>query len=790
MPIKNYLGRSLFLPILFALTLFVSAFLLFWVELMVAKMILPFFGGSPAVWNTCLLFFQTILLLGYGYSHLTTKWLGTRRQTIIHIFTILIPLIFLPITFKRGDFSFLSAHPIIALLSLLTLSIGFPLLAISTTAPLAQKWFSETIHPASSDPYFLYTASSLGSLCGVICYPIFLEPNFSLTHQNQLWTIGYISLLLLTVGCGITLWQIENGDPGSKKSHHTSSFGLEKVTPNLPLKMQWLLLSFLPSSLLLGVTTYLTTDLAAIPLLWAIPLAIYLLTFTFTFAPKPLFSQEKLEKFLPVLLALLIALALLKIIEPLWLLLPLHLIGFFGIAMLFHGKLASSRPHPDYLTSFYFWIAFGGVLGGLFNAIAAPLLFTNILEYPLILGLSMLLIGVSKVGNQNAEVPLNEEMRLKSLLNGDYKNDLFSNPLVPNALIKIRRSLSLISSIILLACFLLTGFQVKNFNDNLTAILFIFGILLLLFYGFSLSRIRFITGLILMSLISQFYLPSMGKLLVTERSFFGVNRVLYNQKENYHSLFHGTTLHGRQSLDPERRDQPLTYFYPTGPIGQVFQSLDDSQPLLHIGVMGLGIGTLITYGKPEQSWTFYEIDESVERLARNPQYFSFLEDTKSPFSIILGDARLSIQKAADHYYNLLIMDAFSSDAIPTHLVTKEAIQLYLQKLSPQGLLAINISNRHLNLEPVLGGLAEDLSLSALSQLDLPISTAEKKLGKLPSHWVILTSDQKNFGKLINDSRWQVIEKDSQVSLWTDDFSNIFQILRIFKAGKSLKENKI
>jgi hypothetical protein len=533
------------------------------------------------------------------------------------------------------------------------------------------------------------------------------------------------------------------------------------------------------------VTTYLTTDLAAIPLLWAIPLGIYLLTFTFTFAPHSLFPEEKLEKIIPLLLALLIALSLLKIIEPLWLLIPLHLVGFFGIAMIFHGQLARSRPHPDYLTSFYFWIALGGVLGGLLNAIAAPLLFTNILEYPLILGLSILLIGVSKLGNQKTEVPLNEAVMLNSLLNDDYKSNLSSKPFVPNILITIRSSLSVISSIILLFCFLLTGFQVNNFNDNLIAIIFSLGILLLLVYGFSLSRIRFTTGLILIVLISQFYLPSMGTLLVTERSFFGVNRVLSNQKENYHSLFHGTTLHGRQSLDPQRRDQPLTYFYPTGPIGQVFQSLEDSQPLLHIGVMGLGIGTLITYGKPEQSWTFYEIDESVERLARNPQYFTFLEDTKSPFSIILGDARLSIQKAPDNYYDLLIMDAFSSDAIPTHLVTKEAIQLYLQKLSQQGLLAINISNRHLNLEPVLGALADNLSLSALSQLDLPISTAEKSLGKLPSHWVILTRNQKNFGKLINDPRWQAIAKDSQVSLWTDDFSNIFQILRIFKPGKNL-----
>ncbi len=771
--------------IFFSLTLFISAFLLFWLELMIAKMILPLLGGSPSVWNTCLFFFQTTLLLGYGYSHLTTQWLGVRRQSLIHAFVILAPILFLPITLNKGWFSF--NNPIIGLLFLLILSVGCPFFAISTSAPLIQKWFSHTPHSRSSDPYFLYGASNFGSLFGIIFYPILLEPTLSLTRQSFLWAVGYTLLVLLTLGCGIILWKGKNQDQILPISQDISTLDTDQSVPTATLKVQWVLLSFLPSSLLLGITTYLTTDLAAIPLLWAMPLAIYLLTFILSFSRKPFFPEKNLEKILPLLLASLIALSLLKIIEPIWLFLPLHLFGFFAIAGLFHGQLAKSRPNPDHLTSFYFWISLGGVLGGLFNAIAAPLLFPTVLEYPLMLGLSLMLLGVNtaKEFKKNTEVEKLEKEIIDSLLKGDRTLNTLPKHDLSNDLRQVRESLILISSVVLLSCFLLTGFQVKYFNANLIGIIFSVALLFLINYGFKFSKIRLITSLILIILITQFYLPSMGSSLVTERSFFGVNRVLYNQKENYHSLFHGTTLHGKQSLERDRRNEPLTYFYKTGPIGQVFQSFNASHPSAHVGVLGLGIGTLVSYGTPEQDWTFYEIDPSVIRLASDPQYFTFLKDAKSPFSIVLGDGRFSIKNAPQNYYDLLIMDAFSSDSIPTHLVTKEAIQLYLEKLNQTGLLVINISNRHINLEPVLGALAQNLGLSTLSQLEFTISPTEKALGKSPSHWVILTKNPSNFGELIHDSRWQAIAESSQDFLWTDDFSNIFQVLRIFKPGKNL-----
>ena len=739
---------------------------------MTAKMVLPLLGGSPAVWNTSLFFFQTTLLLGYGYSYLSTTWLGRRSQSIIHVFVLLLPLAFLPLTLHQ-DWSPLNAsRPIPWLLTILVLSVSFPFFAVSTSSSLLQKWFANTTHPLSNDPYFLYTASNLGSLLGVISYPIFIEPNLSLTRQNWLWAVGYVLLMLLTFGCTII------GQLKAKEQVLEEAEDSLIPPPTSGEKVQWILLSFLPSSLLLGVTTYLTTDLAAIPLLWAIPLALYLLTFIFTFSRNPILPQKNLEKVLPLLLASLIFLSLLKVIQPVWLLLPLHLLGLFGIAGTLHGKLAQSRPNTKYLTSFYFWMSLGGVLGGLFNAIVAPLLFANVLEYPLILSLSLVLLGIPSAEEVQEkalkERKINEEILATLVKEGEIPKNTFNSA-------KFQIPLILVTSIIFLICALLTGFQIKYLQDNLPGILFTFGLLIVIRYAFKLNLTRFIVSLILLILISQFYIPSLGQLLTSERSFFGVNRVVSNG--SYHSLLHGTTLHGKQSLDTERRSEPLTYFYPTGPIGQVFQSLYNSQHLSHIGVMGLGIGTLVSYAKPEQNWTFYEIDPIVQKLASNPAYFTFLQDAKAPVSIVLGDARLSLQKAADNYYDLLIMDAFSSDSIPTHLVTLEALQLYLTKLNKEGLLAINISNRHINLAPVISSLADKLNLSTLQQLDIDISPAEKLLGKKASQWVLLSPNKSNLSNLLADnSHWQKIPQDPNFRIWTDDFSNIFGVLRIFNAN--------
>ena len=520
---------------------------------------------------------------------------------------------------------------------------------------------------------------------------------------------------------------------------------IPRSAPTVQQQSRWVLLSFLPSSLLLGITTYITTDLAAVPLLWAVPLAIYLLTFVLTFARNLVLPHNALVTLLPLVLTPLIILSLLKVMQPVWVLLALHLVGFFVTACVFHGELARSRPDARHLTIFYFWISLGGVLGGLFNAIAAPLLFPSVLEYPLVMGLSLILLQEREV----REIPQSSFWSLQKTL-----------PL----------------GIGLLLGALLVGFQIQ-FNNPI-GIIFAFVLLLVIRYSFALHPIRFGCALVLIVLLSQFYLPSMGVVLDTERSFFGVNRVLDDRRGGYHSLLHGTTLHGKQSLDPQRRREPLTYFHRTGPIGQVFKSFHAAhRDLPQIAVMGLGIGTLAAYAEPEQRWTFYEIDSTVEKLARDTRYFTFLQDSLAPFSIVLGDARLKLESGTNDY-NLIVMDAFSSDSIPVHLITREAIQLYFSRLKEQGLLAINISNRYINLEPVLGALARNLGLSTLRQLEQDISPLEKASGKSASHWVLFARHQRDFGDLVNDPRWRPI-LNMQAQLWTDDSSNIFRVLRAF-----------
>jgi spermidine synthase len=786
------------LLILFSFALFLSAFLLFWVQLMVAKMILPVLGGSPSVWNTCIFFFQATLLLGYGYSHVATRWWGVRRHSVWHGLLLFLPIAFLPIAFNQTGDLFNSTHPIPGLLLGLTFGVGVPFFVVSTSAPLLQKWFAETSHRDRDDPYFLYSASNLGSLLGVIGYPLAIEPNFSLIQQSWLWAIGYGLLIILTLGCAAWIWKsgidhpISNSSPRLEfNSTETPSSNL-KQQPNLKQKLQWVLLSFLPSSLLLGVTTYITTDIASIPLLWAVPLSIYLLTFILTFSLQPFRLHRTFIGISPLVLAGAIALATTKIILPVGILLFAHWGGLFLVGCALHGELANSRPHPEYLTEFYFWISLGGVLGGLLNSITAPWIFSTLSEYPLTIGLSLLLLRDSSLlrSSSNPEVAnldeLYQQVHQAQKSNPELNvSDWVAANILPQYATKNRpKQRTLLSWTLpiglgLLLGHLLLGFKFNVLNSSLLGWMLTLGLLLVIGYAFSLYPWRWLVGFVLVVLLNQFSLPS-SEVIYTERSFFGVNQVLYNAEENYHAFVHGTTLHGKQSLDPKRQSEPLTYFAKTGPIGQLFQSLDSGQRFSRVGVMGLGIGTLAAYTKPGQEWTFYEIDPTVENIASDPQYFTFLQKAKASVSIVLGDGRLSIAKVSDDFYNLLVMDAFSSDSIPVHLITREAIDLYLKKLAPQGLLVLNITNRYIDLVPAIQSLARDRHLFALAQWDKNIPAEERNLGKTPSHWVILARDRRDFGHLIDDPRWQSLPDHISTTVWTDDFSNLFRSLRIFK----------
>lgn len=767
--------------ILFSMTLFMSAFLLFAVQLMVAKMILPLLGGSPAVWNTCQFFFQGALLLGYAYAHLSTRYLGTRRQAIAHSILLFLPMLSLPIALSKTGLPPENTNPIPWLLGLLVLSVGLPFFVVSTSAPLLQKWFAETDHPHSKEPYFLYSASNLGSLLGLISYPLLIEPYLSLSEQSWFWAISYGILILFTLGCAGCSWKFSPQLKPIDSLISVSDKPLKSLqNPSVKQRAQWTFLSFIPSSLLLGITTYLTTDLAAIPLLWAIPLILYLLSFILTFSRNPRLPHQTLITVVPLFSSTLIILFLAKVMRPVALLVPLHLIGFFAIACVFHGELSRRRPSVVHLTEFYFWISLGGVLGGWFNAIAAPILFPSVLEYPVILLLALLTLKTPVEQIQTKNTP-----PLLQHPDGDL-DTWFSQLRQEQQTRKTQKSgiqfnlrTTQIISISLLFGALLVGFTLRNISQGWFGNLFVIALLIALYITFSLPRPTLAVGLTLILLLGQFSIGNMSGVLQTERNFFGVNRIVYDPRGPYHSLVHGTTLHGRQSLDPQRSQEPLTYFHPTGPIGQTFEQLNSSDRLQNVAVLGLGIGTLAAYAQPSQNWTFYEIDPIVEKLARDPRYFTFLEQAKAPFSIILGDARLRLAQTPDNTYDLLVMDAFSSDSIPVHLVTQEALQLYLTKLREKGIIAINISNRYINLEPVLGTLASKLGLATLQQLDRNLTPEEKALGKTPSQWVLLARKAEDFDKLKGDTRWQPIGDIGKAPLWTDDFSDLVGVLRLF-----------
>lgn len=741
---------------LYTFTLFVSATLLFLVQPMFAKMVLPILGGTPFIWNTCMVFFQGSLLAGYGYSHLITTRLRARHQAVLHIALLLTSLLTLPIAAHGSGDPPAQQNPVLWLLILLLISVGLPFFVLSTSAPLLQKWFANTGHPSAKDPYFLYAASNLGSVMAMVAYPLLMEPNLRVVNQSWFWTGGYGLLVALMLGCAVILWR--SRDVNLQSVPPETSNELRGALPTasdegsltVGRRMRWVTLSFVPSSLMLGVTTYFTIDLAPIPLLWVIPLAIYLLSFILVFSKKTFLPHSIMIKALPMAVLVLVVLMLLDSKRPLWFLLSVHLLTFFVIAMVCHGELARSRPSTRHLTEFYLWMSVGGVLGGLFNALVAPALFNTLVEYPLIIVVACLLRPGTKPDGQK---------RFGRLLD-------FGLPLGLCALI----------------AGLFWGVNAIGLKPGQLIIFIILSLPIMLCFSFSERPLRFGLGVGAIMLANVIYtgglfqMGGQGRVLHRERSFFGIHSIEIDPEEKYHLLLHGNTIHGLQSLDPSRRREPLTYYYHNGAIGQVFGALSEGGARAHVAIIGLGSGALACYARHGQQFTFYEIDPAVERIARDPRYFTFLQDCPEKVNVVLGDARLSLRNAPDHHYGLIILDAFSSDTIPVHLLTQEAIDLYLSKLADGGVLAFHISNRYLNLRPVVGDLAQGIGLHCLIQDDVNISEDEQEKGKVPSTWVVMARRQDELGKLVQNSQWKLLSGVAGRRVWTDDFSNILSVL--------------
>jgi hypothetical protein len=635
--------------LLFTITLFVSAALLFSVQPLIAKMLLPLLGGSPAVWNTCMVFFQSLLLAGYLYAHAATTWLGPRRQAPLHVGLLLLPVVVLPLAVSPGWLPPADANPIPWLLALLLVSVGLPFFMVATSAPLLQKWFARTGHPGGRDPYFLYAASNLGSLLALLSYPLLLEPYLRLAEQSWLWSSAYGLLVLLTTACAVVVWRAPARAPGGEGPQTTAEPGgagpPERLAPGR--RLRWVALAFVPSSLMLGVTTHLSTDIAALPLLWVLPLALYLLSFILVFARRPPLPRRLAERAFPMAVVLSALFFCLEALNPLWVPLyldiPLHLLTFFVVAVGCHGELAGDRPPERHLTEFYLWMASGGVLGGLFNALIAPVVFDRVVEYPLALVLAALL---QPRAGAPAERPLSRWL-----------------------------DLALPLGLAALAAVLFASLSAFRFSSTAPSNV-LAGLFLLLCYTFEGRPIRFALGVGGVLLASALSPGHSGQTLYRERSFFGVLRVAHDPTGQYRQLIHGTTLHGQQSLDPARRDEPLTYYHRTGPAGQVLEVFQQRPAKPSVGVVGLGAGSLACYARAEQDWTFYEIDPSVERIARDPRFFTYLQDCRAGgLRVVLGDARLRLREEPDRRHGLIILDAFSSDAIPIHLLTREALGL-------------------------------------------------------------------------------------------------------------------
>lgn len=732
------LSSAIVVP-LFATTLFVGGFLLFLVEPMVAKMVLPIFGGAPMVWNGCVTFFQVMLLAGYGYAYGASKWLRLRQHVFLHVALLLLPAAVLPFMIQPGAAAPQQGNPLLGLVLLLAASIGLPFFVLSTTASVLQHWLSKTDHPAGRDPYFLYAASNFGCLAALTCYPIVVEPLLTLRQQSRLWSIGYAEFVALAGACAVFAWRRANTatDDATAISRANLEVAVDRLT--LARRVRWVALAFVPSSLMLAVTSYMSTDIAPVPLLWIVPLALYLLTFALAFGRRSTAVHRVARLLFPLAVVPLAIFMIAGVQSPLVTIVSLHLLAFGGVALYCHSQLAHDRPTPLYLTEFYFWLSLGGMFGGLFNTLVAPLLFNSILEYPLIVALACLLFRPT-----DGRVPSR------------------------------RSTLDAIMPVVVGAATVGVFVGLGTRYPSLAVLLTLLSVPAII--AFTQRRsVRFGYCMAAMLLAGIAFGDGSKPTLYATRTFFGVHRVRELWGGRYHGLVHGTTVHGMQSLAPERRHEALTYFHATGPFGQAFEAISNVRHPRQVAVVGLGAGTLATYAQPGQHWTFFEIDRAVERIARTTDYFSYMDACGDRCSVVIGDARQSLARAPDSAYDLLVLDAFSSDSIPMHLMTREALSLYLSRLAPGGALIMHVSNRHLRLAPVLARLAASHGLVAMEQNDeRDLKTMPE--GKQPSHWVVMARSRADLGALNDDARWSALMPSPSIPLWTDDFSNILSVL--------------
>jgi hypothetical protein len=734
------LSRNRLVLIVYTSAIFVSALLLFSVQPLFTKMVLPRLGGSPAVWSVAMVFFQSLLLAGYAYAHYLMQLRNRMLPVAIHLALLVIALLTLPLSIAGGWGEPPTSGYAFWLLGLFAVSIGLPFFALAANNPLLQAWFVRTGHPSGPDPYFLYASSNIGSFLALLSYPVLLEPMFTLRTQNLIWTGGYGLLIVLIAGCGVLLL-------GSPASAAVDILAEDSDTPAPPwiLRARWIFLAAVPSGLLIAVTAHISTDVAAAPLLWVLPLSLYLLTWVLVFQSRPLLPHKWMLMAQPLAITGVIVLLAFGGEQNLLLTLGGHQLCFFVIAMACHGELARTRPSAKYLTGFYVALSFGGMVGGLFAGLIAPFAFSWIAEYPILLALAAL-----------CRPP-----------GGDERLPRWSGWYWPFVAVL---------ALALIAPSWFGGNIFAWLDGHRVWVIGAVGVFsALLALGLNANRWKiFVTVAVALVLIRAY--PADDGRVETVRSFFGVHKILVTPHGQYHVLMHGTTIHGAQKFQNDDgtpisgRPEPITYYHKDGGIGQAITAIRERKGApLRVAVIGLGAGTLTCASEPGETWKFFEIDQTMVDTARDPKYFSYIQNCAPDLKPVIGDARLTFAREPDGIYDLIIVDAYSSDAIPIHLATEEAMEIYKSKLAPQGAVLMHVSNRHLELSSVVVGIAEENDLKSWVYSEDSNRDDEYIFA---TSVVISAREEADVGKLASSEQWALTEANENQRVWTDDYSNV------------------
>ena len=651
-------------PALYAATLFVSALLLFLIQPMFTKMVLPRLGGAPTVWSVAMVFFQAALLAGYSYAHVLVRRLSPWRGAFVHFCLLACAGATLPIAISSLFGEPPSAGIPVWLIGLFSASIGLPFIALSASAPLLQGWFAGIDHAKARNPYVLYAASNLGSFAALFAYPVVVEPFLTLREQSRLWSTGFAVLAVLIAIAAVL---------AARHGAETAPAAASKTAPTpWPVRLRWMALAAIPVGLVISVTTYISTDIASAPFLWVIPLALYLLTFVAVFRDRPWVPTSTVIMLVPIVVAPLAIGLLGGAKRYMFAMIGLNLLAFVLLTLLCHAELYRRRPDPAKLTEFYLCMSLGGVVGGLFAALAAPHLFPLAYEYPLLIVIALMAMpGALETRGRRLALDVAPPLLLAAA--AAVMRLVFDLDLPANAETAFRIALVGLAALML--------FQRKR-------------------------PPRFAALAVLAFVVTALWQPGMNRVLAA-RSFFGVHQVVDTADGEYRLLYNGTTLHGAERIADlaGNTPKPLTYYFPDGAIAQSIKTVRSAQGgFRRVAVVGLGTGTLSCLSQRGEHWTFYEIDPVVVQIARNPKLFSFMNSCAPDAGVVLGDARLTLAQSKETY-DLIVLDAFSSDVIPVHLLTREAIEGYLSHLAPKGALVLHISNRYLELANVVAAIA-------------------------------------------------------------------------------------